>query len=37
VSENNVVRKITGADQTCDGAGKDSKLTVQTMRFIKRN
>jgi len=35
VSANNVVRKIAGADQTYDGAGKESKLMVQTMKFIK--
>jgi len=36
VSENNVVRKITAADQTYDGAGKDSKPMVQNMKFIKK-
>jgi hypothetical protein len=36
VSENNTVRKITGADQTYDKAEKDCKPTVQTMKFIKK-
>jgi hypothetical protein len=35
MSENNVVRKITGTNQTYDGAGKESKPMVQTMKFIK--
>jgi hypothetical protein len=36
VSENNVVRKIIAADQTYDGAGKDSKPMVQNIKFIKK-
>jgi hypothetical protein len=31
VSVNNIVRKITGADQTYDGAEKESKPMVQIM------
>lgn len=36
VSENNIVRKITGADQTYDGTGKERKPMVQNMQFIKK-
>jgi hypothetical protein len=36
VSENNVVRKITAADQIYDRAGNKSKPMVQNMKFIKK-
>jgi hypothetical protein len=36
VSENNIVRKINGADQIYDRGGKEIKPMVQTKKFIKK-
>jgi hypothetical protein len=36
VSENNIVRKITVADQIYDGVGNNSKPMVQKLKFIKK-